>query len=321
MPVLEVNDYQCALWLRNPHVNTIIPALTRSVDGVSYQRSRLDTSDGDFIDVDWSTIGSKKLVVILHGLEGNSDRHYIRGIAKLYNEAGWDALALNHRGCSGTPPRTSQIYHGGYTTDLRYVISEYGDSYDEITLVGFSLGGNMVLKYLGEEGRSAINNITSAVAISVPVDLIDGSIALKKTQNQLYILRFLRSLKEKVRSAEHLYEDRIDLAKVYAARNFDDFDNHMTAPMLGFSTAQEFYKFASCRPYLSDIQVPTLLVNALDDTFLGDNCYPTDIANSNDNFFLKMPRNGGHVGFKSKWKENFLWSERTALDFAKSYTQ
>lgn len=316
MPIVEVDDYHCARWLRNPHVNTILPTLTRKVNGVNYRRSRIDTPDGDYMDLDWSKIGSRKVVVVLHGLEGSSDRHYIRGVVKQYNRAGWDALAINHRGCTGSPPLTSQIYHGGFTEDLRLVINTYGAQYDEVSLVGFSLGGNMVLKYLGEEGHTAINKVTSAVAVSVPVDLVDGAVELKRAQNKIYILRFLRTLKEKVKRAEHLYKDKIDLSKVYAARNFDDFDNHMTGPMLGFTTAQEFYQFASCRPYLLDIQIPTLLVNAADDTFLGRNCYPRDIALSNPNLFLKIPKHGGHVGFKSKWREDFLWSEKTALDFA-----
>lgn len=170
MPLIRTSTYRARGIFRNAHINTIYPAIFRKVEGVRYERERISTRDGDFLDLDWSPVGSRKLALVLHGLEGSADRPYMRGMARHFNEKGWDALCLNFRGCSGEPNRKLRSYHIGETNDLRWVLAHCLDNrkYDTIVLVGFSLGGNVLLKYLGEQPEEVPPEVRAGVAFSVP---------------------------------------------------------------------------------------------------------------------------------------------------------
>lgn len=316
MPLLE-STYQPPRLFGNGHLQTIYPAFFRKIPGVNYQRERIDTPDGDFLDLDWSRVGEKRLGIISHGLEGNTSRAYVRGMARALNRGGWDALAWNFRGCSGEPNRRLNSYHSGKTEDLDTVVKHVRESghYSHIALIGFSMGGNITLKYLGERGKAVDSAITCAVAFSVPCDLRASSLQLARPANKLYMARFIRLLHEKVRTKMQLRPGEIDDRDYHRIKNFQDFDDRYTAPLNGFADAEDYWRRASCKPYLNGIKVPALLINAQNDPFLPAACYPEAAANENSDFFLEIPRSGGHVGFVEFNGNGDYWSERRALAF------
>lgn len=292
--------YRPPFWLRNGHVNTIIGGRFRKVPAPPYRRERIETPDGDFIDIDWAggqgqDVGTS-VAIVTHGLEGSSDRPYIRGMVQALTGAGWDVAAWNFRGCSGELNRLLRSYHGGDTQDLETVIDHVaGRGYARIALVGFSLGGSLMLKYLGERGDEL--PVDGAVVISVPCDLIHGMRQLDQNQNRIYAYRFLRSLREKYVQKARLFPDDLDIGAVDRIRTLRDFDDIYTAPVHGFRNAFDYWRRCSSLGYISGIRRPTLILNAADDTFLAGNCYPVDAAAQNPNVHLHVPDYGGHIGF------------------------
>ena len=321
MPVLFDSDYRVPFLFQNKHLQTIYPALFRRVPGVEYTRERVELPDGDFLDLDWSKRGNQRLVVVLHGLEGNADRPYIRGMVKLFNQAGWDALGWNFRGCSGEINRLLRTYHSGETEDLHWVLSRIiaQKTYESIAIIGFSLGGNVTLKYLGEQGSNLPQTVKAAVAFSVPCDLASSGVRLRQWYNRPYMDRFMEGLKEKIKAKEALATGVVDLDQVYRSRNFADFDGAFTAPVHGFSSAEDYWEKASSLYFLPEIKIPCLLINAQNDSFLSPACFPYQIAKENTFFYLETPSNGGHVGFISRDSEGFYWSERRALQFLEEF--
>ncbi|MFV0421785.1 YheT family hydrolase [Oleidesulfovibrio sp.] len=323
MPVLPVPTYRMRGLLGNGHVQTILPALCRPMPQVVYQRERLETSDGDFLDVDFAyamncsaRCRSSKVAVVSHGLEGHSHRRYVRGMARVLNEQGWDVAAWNFRGCSGTPNRMARMYHSGDTQDLQTVVSRcdsYG--YETIALIGVSMGGNQILKYLGEAPELVPSAVVAACVFSVPCDLTGAAVELAKPENAVYMRYFMRSLKEKVRAKHARYPDLIPVDGLDSMRSFAEFDNTYTAPLHGFSDAQDYWTRSSCKPFLSGISVPVLLVNALNDPFLSASCYPYKEAWQNKFLHLETPHTGGHVGFIQLNKNNVYWSEERVIRF------
>jgi predicted alpha/beta-fold hydrolase len=315
MPVLPSHSYQPPRWQFNAHLQTIVPSLFRRVEGVAYSRERIATPDGDFLDLDWVKTGSDKLVIISHGLEGSTDRHYVRGMAKAFNAVGWDALAWNCRSCSGEMNRLARFYHHGDYHDLDtaagYAIREKG--YREVALVGFSMGGSMTLRLLGEKGRETFPEIRSAVAISVPCDLVSSVVHLSKPENRFYARRFLRKLGQKIKAKAKLFPDQISYADYKAIKAFKEFDDRYTAPLHGFESAEDFYRRASVKPYLKYITLPALILNAQNDPFLTPDCFPVAEAEENPDLFLEMPLAGGHVGFSSRRGDN--WAEQRTVEF------
>ncbi|MCW3467334.1 YheT family hydrolase [Chitinophaga nivalis] len=298
---------------------TIYPSLFRSIRPASYRRQRITTPDNDFLDLDFSEKDSDRAVVILHGLEGNSGRKYVLGMVHIFNDAGFDTVSLNFRGCSGEPNHQLRFYHSGETGDLHTVIQYLLslNKYKTIHLVGFSLGGNVTLKYVGEKGNTLSNVIRSAVAISVPVDLKDSSGELEKRHNTIYMQRFIRDLGNKLLQKQTRFPGTIDLADYDKIKSFRQFDDRYTAPIHGFKDALTYWEHCSSKKYLADIRIPTLLINAKDDPFLGSGCFPYDIAGNSPYFHLETPYSGGHVGFV-KFGEDFYWSEKRALAFTLS---
>jgi len=292
----------------------------RKVKGVNYERKRIVTPDDDFLDIDFSTVGSKTIVIITHGLEGNSERAYARGMVRAVNNASWDAVAINLRGCSGEPNNLYLSYHSGKTDDLDLVIHHIKENYDydKIMLVGFSLGGNITLKYLGEQGENANPLISRAVAISVPIDLEDSAVQLAKKSNVLYMNRFVKMLKPKmIGKAERFPEWGLVREDILKMSNFYDIDELYTAPAHGFKNAKDYWEKCSSKPSLSKIRIPTLLINALNDPFLGKPSYPFKEAENSKFFYLETPKYGGHVGFINDFKMNNLWIEKRTIGFLK----
>lgn len=223
-------------------------------------------------------------------------------MVRAMNNAGWDALAINMRSCSGEPNKLFSSYHSGRSDDIDTVIRHVQglERYKSILLIGFSLGGNIILKYMGEKGENISEYIKSAVAISVPCDLRASSIHLSKHSNRVYYERLIRSLKKKALLKKQTFPDAPYTAKdVRKVKTFHDFDNIYTAPAHGFKDADDYYTKCSSKQFLPAITRPTLLINALDDPFFPDTCYPFEEAKSSSKFYLETPKYGGHVGFSN----------------------
>ncbi|RMF60073.1 MAG: alpha/beta fold hydrolase, partial [Calditrichaeota bacterium] len=276
MPVIQKSNFHPPVILRNGHIQTIYPSLFRKVYGVQYQRERLETPDGDFLDLDWSIKGNKRLVILSHGLEGNTYRAYMLGMVKALNTAGWDALAWNFRGCSGEPNRLVRSYHSGDTDDLETVIhhAQAKRQWDQIALIGFSMGGNITLKYLGEREKNHPKEIAGVVTLSVPVDLESSAYQLARGVNRIYMIRFLRMLRKKIQIKSQLFPDLISLDGFEQIKSFKEFDDRYTAPIHGFKDAKDYWTQSSSKQFIPSITVPTLLINAKNDPFLSPECYP-----------------------------------------------
>ncbi len=282
--------------LRNGHVQTILGAILPRRHLPPCEGERLELPDGDFLDLDWMRAGHRRLAILSHGLEGNSKNSDIRGLAAAMNASGWDALAWNFRGCSGEENRLARFYHSGETLDLAAVIAHAAERYEDLALVGFSLGGNMTLKYLGE--GPAHPAIRAAVAVSVPIDLASSAQALDRQRgNRIYLGRFMKSLISKVEAKAIRFPAEIDLSGIRSIRSFAEFDDRYTARIHGFRDAEDYWAQSSARQFLPDIRVPTLLLNALDDPFLTPESFPIPEAEKNPQLFLECPAHGGHLGF------------------------
>jgi predicted alpha/beta-fold hydrolase len=316
MPVIA-SHYVAPFPFKNCHVNTTYKTLFyRGIH--NYKRERLVLSDGDFIDLDFSEIASQTLVIVLHGLEGSSQSKYVQAAVKYLNAQQYACAAVNFRGCSGEDNNKPYAYHSGKTDDLQEIITYIINSrqYKNIVLLGYSMGGNIILKYLGER-QIVPSEIKCAITLSVPCDLGGSSQELAKPVNWIYNQRFLMALKQKMNAKRRHFSNQIAtktaLEKVV---NFYEFDNVVTAPLFGFKDASDYYKQSSSKQFLPSITLPTLLINALDDTFLSQSCYPEDAANKNNHLFLEMPKYGGHVGFNTQLSPyKSLWSERRIAQF------
>lgn len=302
----------------NGHLQTIYPSLFRKVP-VPYVRERIDLPDGDFLDLDWVKTGSKKLILVTHGLEGDSTRHYVTGLLKLFTRNGFDGLGWNCRSCSGELNRLPRFYHHGDAEDLRYVL-EYAiaeGGYEEVFLAGYSMGGSLTLRLLGEFSTKLPTEVSGALVASVPLDIYSSVLELQKPGKAFYMKRFIRKLSVKIEAKSKLFPDNPHLRfEGYFERikTFEDFDGTYTAPLHGYESALDFYAKASTKPLLKNIEVPVKIVQALNDPFLGEECL-TLPGDSPSNVELILPDKGGHVGFMISGNE-FSFTEQLALDFA-----
>jgi predicted alpha/beta-fold hydrolase len=298
--------------LFNKHLETIYPALLRKVDIQLAEPERIATPDDDFLDLDWYKQGAHKCLIISHGLEGNSSRAYVKGMAKVFLAAGFDVLAWNYRGCSGEPNRQLRFYHSGATDDLQFVVEHAAKKYGEIYLLGFSLGGNLTLKYLGEPVVHPA--VKKAVVFSAPIDLHASCIQISRPSNWVYTKRFLNSLTNKVRTKAAVRDD-LDIKGLSKMKTLFEFDDHFTGPIHGFKDAIDYYTKSSSIHYIKNIGIPTLVVNAANDPFLGPECYPTDEFSKHPHVIFEYPERGGHVGFALFNHNGLYWSEMRALSF------
>jgi uncharacterized protein len=313
MPVVP-STYKAPALLRNGHVQTIIGAFLRRRYRITFDHERLELDDGDFLDLRWLRQGRDRLVILSHGLEGNAEQGYVRGMAAALNAAGWDALAWNFRGCGDDPNRLVRLYHSGATEDLKPVIERAAASYSRIALIGFSLGGNLTLKYLGEAPPHPA--VVAGVAISAPVDLAASAQMLdQRWSNRLYLRRFIGSLIAKVEAKALRFPDEIDARGSRALRTFQEFDDRYTSRLHGFRDAADYWQQASARQYLHQITIPALLLNALDDPFLAPECFPFPEAEQNRCLFLEAPASGGHLGFLEYAGGLRPWFERRVTQF------
>lgn len=281
-------------------------------------RERLVLSDGDFVDIDWIKQKSEKLIVLSHGLESCSQTQYILGMADIFRKNGYDVLAWNCRGCSGEINQAKHYYHSGLSQDLRSVVNHALETmdYKEIYFVGFSMGGNITLKYLGEEGARINSKIKRACVFSTPIDLSDASNSLGEGASIIYTKNFLKTLRPKViAKKEQFPNSNLDVDKLNKVKNLRDFDEYFTAPMFGYENAEDYYSKASSLNYIKDISIDTLIVNAKNDPFLSGNCYPLEEVSLNSKVLLEIPSEGGHCGFFHFSSDNIMWSEKRAFKF------
>lgn len=303
--------YKAPLLLFNRHLETIFPSLMRKVKLQSAVKERISTPDDDFLDIDWYRQSSHRCLIVSHGLEGNSQRSYVKGMARAFFEKGMDVAAWNFRGCSGEVNRQLRFYHSGATDDLGTIVDHIANSYHEIFLVGFSLGGNLTLKYLGESPNPAVKKAT---VFSVPMDLYSSCREISKPGNWIYSRRFLKALKRKVNEKAALRSDLVT-SGMDEIKTLLQFDDTFTGPIHGFQDAIDYYTKCSSIHFVNNIRIPTLIVNAKNDPFLSPECFPTETFKDHPNVRFEFPENGGHVGFSSFGEKGLYWSEKRALAF------
>ena len=316
MPILPSSYTNAPLFYLNGHFETIIPSIWRKIEGVSYEREKIDTPDGDFLNLDWSRVGGEQLLIVSHGLEGDSQRHYARALVKLFNQQGIDVLVWNNRSCGGELNLQPVLYHHGSSHDLETVVQHVLSSnrYRELFLAGISMGGAQTLNYLGKKGEDVSPILKKAAVYSTPVHLPSSAATLRRPVNRFYNQKFLGKLKKKMEAKGKQYPGLIDLERLPSVRDFDDFDTHYTAKIHGFADAADFYEQASPHTRLKDIRISTLILNAANDPLLGKECYPIEFAHGSTHIFLEMPKRGGHTGFTIPGSE-FNYAEYRLLEF------
>ena len=316
-----MNDFRAAWWCRNRHAQTMFGPLFRAWR-VPLRRERVDLDDGDFVDLDWidaSASPRAPLLLVLHGLEGSSGSHYVGGLLHGARARGWRGVALNFRSCGGEINRLPRFYHSGDTGDLDAIVRRLiaREAELRIGIVGISIGGNVVLKWLGERGTGVPSQVIGAATLSVPFDLTACAGVLDRGFAKLvYTANFMRTMRRKVAEKARTHPGFVDVAAVRRARTFAVYDALVTAPLSGFTDAQDYWRRASSLPYLAAIARPTLMLSAHDDPFIPPESLPKPQDLSPHLQLVVTPR-GGHVGFvegRWPWRAD-SWAERRALDF------
>jgi hypothetical protein len=316
MPIIK-SSFDGNKWLKNKHFETILPALFRKVN-TNYKRERLELNDGDFMDLDWvKNTSNNKLLILFHGLEGSSQSQYVKGFANYFELKEFDICAVNFRSCSGQNNRLITSYHSGKSDDIELIINhiEQNCNYKSIVLGGFSLGGNVLLKYLGENGGNVLSTIKAAFAFSVPIDLAASSKVLGQPWNKVYMARFLKSLNKKLIEKSVKFPNKINTEGIQKITNFDNWDTRFTSKIHGFENAPHYYRECNSLQYLNEIKIPTLLVNAQNDPFLSPTCFPTELAKNHTYLYLETPKYGGHVGFSYNTINGKYYTEIAAFQF------
>lgn len=312
--------YHPPKWLFNTHLETIYPALFRKVSSFPSEKVTIPTRDDDFLELDhYHGFSAKRVIILCHGLEGDSKSAYMCGMANHFNQNGWDAIAWNYRGCGEKLNDKPVFYHSGATNDLDDVVHYAANKYTTIFLSGFSLGGNLILKYLGER-NDLPNNIVGSAVFSVPLHLYSCSLKMGKTYNYIYAKRFLRKLAKKIREKEKARPGTFDLTRLKNVKTLIEFDDYFTAPLHGFKNAVDYYEKCSALYFLENIQVPSLMINARNDTFLSDKCFDRSLFSINRHLHYLITDRGGHVGFSLFNNNSVYWSELQAMDFANKLT-
>lgn len=317
MPLLT-SDFSPSLPFKNGHFNTMYRPLFMK-ETCNYIRKRIFTWDNDFIDLDFSKVSSKTIAILIHGLEGSSESKYMISTTNELNSNEIDTVAFNLRGCSGEDNLLLGTYHSGKTEDVHFVVNHILENYayENILIIGFSLGGNLTLKYMGEYVGKISPKVKGAIAVSVPIDIASSEREMDKIKNKLYIEQFLKTIRLKVLKKSFKFPDfKLDKEKLFKTTKFKHLEYLYTVPVFGFDSPEDYWKKASSKPYLSKINKPTLLINAKDDSFLAQECFPIDEAKKSDVFYLEITKYGGHVGFITNFKQNeSRWLENRITKF------
>jgi predicted alpha/beta-fold hydrolase len=322
------SPYRAAWWLPGPHGQTVAGRYLRRPRDVEIRRERVDTPDGDFLDLEWVRVPSARvaddapLALVIHGLEGSGRSTYVLETCRALARAGIRSVALNFRSCSGEMNRALRFYHAGETGDVAFLAGRLAEREGRpIGAVGYSLGGNILLKHLGEQGDAARGTIAAAVAVSVPFDLAAGSEKLESSlMGRLYTRIFVRSLQAKFAAKAERLAGLCDAGAVRRARSFREFDDAGTARVHGFRDVDHYYADSSSGPFLARVRVPTLIVHAEDDPFVDARSMPRAAVAANPWLAAAFTRDGGHVGFLggAPWAPTF-WAEGEAARFLAPY--
>lgn len=313
--------FKAPWWLLSPHLQTMWPTFCRRpLKQLAIKRERFELPDGDFLDLDWLGEGKGPIVLLLHGLEGSVESPYIKGMMDAIARQGWRALLLHFRSCSGEPNRLSRLYHSGETSDVATLLTALRERepHTLFAAIGFSLGGNVLLKWLGETKEH--NRLKAAVAVSVPFELGKSVDRINQGFSRFYQWYLLRSLHKKVRVKFANQRAPIPLPPLSTLHTLRDFDDKITAPLHGFLNAQDYYTRSSCRQYLHTIHVPTLVLQAKDDPFMTADLLPEPHELS-PRVQFELTDKGGHVGFvggKTPWQAHY-WLEKRVPAFLKSH--
>ena len=309
-----MSGYAAPWWLPGGHLQTLCAAL-RPPPRPELSRERWATPDGDFVDVDFCGPRAGRLLVLFHGLEGGSDSHYARALAAQASAAGWRVAIPHWRGCSGEPNKLARAYHSGDSDEADWILKAFRQT--GLSCVGVSLGGNVLLKWLGERGEAASALVRRAVAVSAPLDIAAAGEALDRGLNRLlYTRMFLATLKPTSLAKLEVFPGLYDGARLRAARTFREFDDLVTAPLHGFRDTDDYWARASSKAYLERIRVPTLLLNARNDPFLPEQALLAATRRAAASVVLEFPRTGGHAGFLSgPFPGRHDWLPRRILDF------
>lgn len=299
--MIITSEFKPLWWLKNRHGQTLYRTLTNRLQASVDRHERLELPDGDFIDLAWSTkgAGSKSpLVILLHGLGGNVSSSYIASMFNTINQMGFRAVLMSFRGASGEPNRLPRAYHAGETSDLEYLLSELKrrEPATKKAVVGISLGGNVLLKWLGETGVQSF--IDAAVAVSVPFQLQEVVNQINKGFSRIYQAHLIKGLRAVFLQKLDVINSQLKMSKqqLYSCNTLFEFDERITAPLHGFKNAEEYYQKSSCTHYLNAIKTPTLVIHALDDPFMTPKVLPGQAELSSD-VLLELSQHGGHVGF------------------------
>lgn len=334
MPSTPHPSFVAPWWARNPHVQTMWGKFFRRASTTPTRHERWETPDDDFIDLvrlaprDDERLGPverRPRLVLLHGLEGGTDSHYVHGFFDEAWRRGWGMDLLLHRTCGPELNRARRFYHSGETSDLAFVVDRLVRERPDASLVacGVSLGGNILLKYLGERGDDVPHQLRAAAGISVPFDLARGSRYIEQGFSRVYQENFLRSLRRKVEAKRARFPDLPDASRLATVRTLWDFDDTVTAPVHGFRDAADYYARSSSLGYLARVRIPTLLLSAIDDPFLPPDVLDEvrTIARENPALHVEFTPNGGHGGFVGgpvPWQAEY-YAERRAFEFGAAF--
>ena len=317
MPIIK-SEFKPAPWLKNPHLQTIWAVYFKPRPQLSLHNQRLELSDGDFLDLLHTEIQDKPIVLILHGLEGCIESHYAKPLIKQLEDAGYAVYFMYFRGCSGELNRLPRSYHSGDTADLGFVVKSIKEQHgsNPFAVIGFSLGGNVLLKWLGEQGKDC--PVKTAIAVSVPFKLSDAADRLAKSFSRVYQNYLVSRCQRKYKRKTTVMNTGLDV-NVDKQNTFYKFDDKITAPLHGFNDANDYYEKSSSLQFIKDIQKPTLIIHAKDDPFMWQDTAPTesDLSNTVE---LELTNKGGHVGFiggKYPWKTSY-WIESRILEWLRT---
>lgn len=313
--MLVKSQFRPLWWLRSPHLQSLWPVFANR-SSYPGRKARFTLSDGDFLDLVWFD-AKGALVLILHGLEGSIDSHYATAVTRDLHQQGFQVLFMHFRGCSGQANRLDRSYHSGETGDLSEVIEHAIKITGKpvYAVVGYSLGGNILLKFLGEKG--ARSGIERAVAVSVPYVLSDAALRMSKGLSRLYQSYLLQKLRESYIQKYKLRASPLNI-DVKQLKDFVSFDDQVTAPLNGFSDSEEYYRLSSSRQFLKHITTQTLLIHAKDDPFMFEDTVPNEVELSNT-ITLELAAKGGHVGFITGTFKPKRWLEGRIIDFLSAH--
>ena len=319
--MIKQSQFKPAWWLPGAHAQTVWPSLVYHSPNLKLEWERLELPDDDFVDLVWTERKKGPIVILFHGLEGGINSHYTRNTLAALHDNGWRAVLMHFRGCSGIHNRLARGYHSGETGDMRFLIQTLHNRYPDVKLaaVGFSLGGNALLKFLGEDQDRV--NLNAAVSISVPFDLSNGADRLCQGFSRLYQRYLLKRLQKRIIDKFKQRNDApFPINDVTTWNTFHLFDNFVTAPLHGFKNSEEYYSRCSSRQFIKSIKIPTLILHAEDDPFMTPDSIPTATELA-ENVILELSRNGGHVGFISgnlPWRPHY-WLKDRIPDFLRNY--